>query len=158
MGHFQCVSAPQWTWAPTFCYFKIEVLIWNMQWTKSERKSIVTFFRGITLRQGYKVSLTTSLMYPMYSVGQENYTCNFVFLKVVRYMEEGHYHCHHDSEAVTPEKQCCLYGTNNCRLCRQVNLIAVATWAVMYFIETNRINRFLLFWMKGFTLIIQINC
>ncbi|KAL9950837.1 hypothetical protein ACROYT_G043402 [Oculina patagonica] len=44
-------------------------------------------------------------------------------VQVVRYKEEGHYHCHHDSEAVMQEKPCCLYGSKDCRLCRYLTIM-----------------------------------
>ncbi|KAJ7383007.1 hypothetical protein OS493_031177 [Desmophyllum pertusum] len=44
-------------------------------------------------------------------------------VQVARYKEEGFFHCHHDSEAITHDKPCCLYGSNDCRQCRYLTIM-----------------------------------
>ena len=43
MGHFQCLGAPKRTWAPPFLFQNLSSRMTNIQWTKFERKAIVSF-------------------------------------------------------------------------------------------------------------------
>ena len=45
MGHFQCLNAPLWAWEPPFLFQNWVPHMINIQWTKFERKSIVSFFQ-----------------------------------------------------------------------------------------------------------------
>ncbi|XP_022799755.1 transmembrane prolyl 4-hydroxylase-like [Stylophora pistillata] len=44
-------------------------------------------------------------------------------MQVVHYKEQGHYHCHHDSQSITHDKPCCMYGSSDCRLCRYLTIM-----------------------------------
>lgn len=44
-------------------------------------------------------------------------------VQVVHYKEQGHYHCHHDSQAISHDKPCCMYGSSDCRLCRYLTIV-----------------------------------